>query len=76
MFEPNRLARLPKSHTDYSAYYEMLVAGRWENYKWSEFKKLSGQDKAEIIMAYRASNLLEAIISEEQAEDSAKASSK
>ena len=53
----------------------MMLAGRWANYKWTEFKKISGQDKAEIIMAYRASNLLEAIISEEQAEDSAKASS-
>lgn len=43
---------------------EERMAAQWAHYKWREYKDLDGDEQADIIAAYRASNQIEGVLAE------------
>lgn len=58
--------RVPRMGASYAPEFEWREAARWDRLSWQQFEALDGEEQSAIVAHYRGHHQLEAVISQEQ----------
>jgi len=58
-----------RSHISYSVQLEWRLAAQWAGYRYEDFAELDGELQSGHVAAYRASNMIRAVLDQDQANE-------
>ena len=67
---------MPASGVSYALELEIILAAVWAHYPQEEFERLPGAEQSRIVAAYRTQARGEAVVAQEQARESRRASAR